>query len=102
MHVLFSFDEDEIEVIAKRSSKDNTEKDKGRIQPDRAVEILDLSAGDTDLEKLALILIEYDDKDPANTFNTYGGRKISGGGSQCTTAFSVIHSSGTRGVATAA
>ena len=101
-HVLFSIDGDGIEVTAKKPRNHDKGTDKGKIANARAAEILKVPANDGDLDKFSLTLVEYDDEDPAIPFHTYGGRKISGNGSQCTTAFSVVSSTGRTGVATAA
>lgn len=100
-HVSYSIDGDELELTAKKGSK-HKNKDNGKIPPGRTAEILELSPDDEDTEDLSLFLVEQDAEDPSGNEHTYGGRKISGGGYQCTTGFSVITSSGTTGISTAA
>mmetsp|Transcript_12912 Transcript_12912/g.18993 ORF Transcript_12912/g.18993 Transcript_12912/m.18993 type:complete len:511 (-) Transcript_12912:118-1650(-) len=99
--VSYSIDGDEVDISAKKPAGDKT-REMGKIPEERTAEILGLKMEDTDLWGLVLVLAEYDDDDIDQPYHSYGGRKISGGGYQCTTAFSVIHSSGVTGTSTAA
>lgn len=87
-NVIYSILGDSIEVVAKKN-EEHDKKDKGKIPPGRAKEILNLEDNDPDAEEMSLYLVEPNDEDPAHPDHTYGGRKISGNGYQCTTAFSV-------------
>ena len=102
LHVSFSIDGDGIEVTAKKSSNHDKGTDKGKITNARAAEILKVPANDGDLDECSLTLAEYDGEDQAEPFHTFGGRKIRSDRSQCTTAFSVVSSTGRTGIATAA
>lgn len=99
--VSFSIDGDKIELMAKKSSPDD---DCGPVVPKSlAAKILDQDETSSTMFGVQLILIDYDDDiDTVKPLYTYGGRQIRGNGSQCTTAFSVIHDSGTTGITTAA
>lgn len=101
-HISFAIDGDALELSAKKSAKHHKNKDKGKISPGRAAEILGLNADDDDLSDMSLTIEEYDAEDPIGDFHTYGGRKINGSYYQCTTGFSVISNSGTTGISTAA
>lgn len=100
--VSFSIDGDGIQLMAKKSLDHEKKNDHGMIPTARAAEILELPEGDDDLNEFSLVLTEYEDEDAVKPLHTYGGRKISGNGSQCTTAFSVISHSGHGGITTAA
>ena len=85
------------EVTAKKSLEQSDEQDmkykedRGKIPNARAAEILGLPVDDDDIldEEFSLYIVEFEEEDPAKPYHTYGGRKIYGGGKQCTTAFSV-------------
>lgn len=106
-NINYSIDGDEIQVVAKKPQDQAKGEDTGKITDARAAKILDLKEDDSDLEELALILVEYDDDDPSKPHHTYGGRRICSWGERkclgsCTTAFSVLSSSGVTGISTAA
>ena len=92
-NVSYSIDGDALELLAKMS-QDMDPNGSGKVPPGQMKQILDLTIDDPDAEDLTLVLTEFEEEDPTQPLHTYGGRKISGGGYQCTTAFSVRHSSG--------
>lgn len=101
--VSFSIDGDAIEFVAKKPANYDNGADQRMTKRAREARLFDMSdEDDKNLDDLTLHLAEYDDEDPAKPHHTYGGRKISGNGKQCTTAFSVVTSAGITGIATAA
>lgn len=91
--------------MAMKSPDHDPKEDCGPVIPNqRAAEILGQKESSPDMVGATMILIDFDKGiDTVKPLHTYGGRKISGGGYQCTTAFSVTQiGSDTTGISTAA
>ena len=85
----YSISGDKLEMVATMSASDDTLKgNTGRIPPGMASKVLDLAFEDEDLLDMEMV-VESAEATLHIEEHTYGGRKISGSGSECTTAFSV-------------
>ena len=91
----WSVDGDELEILGTMRGGE------GLLSTEAAADLLGLSPDDEQMQGLTLV-VEESGKDIQGDDHTYGGRKISGGGYQCTTGFTVQHANGVTGVATAA
>lgn len=99
----YSISGDKLEMVATMSPDDDTLKgNSGKVPPGQAAKVLELAIDDEDLLDMEMVV------ESANAVlhieeHTYGGRKISGGGSECTTAFAVKSvSTADTGITTAA
>ena len=99
--VSYSIDGDTLEILAKLPP-DSKIKGGDVLDKEQAAAFLGLERGNQDIMDIEFVVFDDNDEDPEGDEHTYGGRRISSSSSQCTTAFSVVHSSGTTGITTAA